>query len=76
MNNFPCLAECSNMNYDTMQELADYLYISTSTLYRFIKMMDYESYGHMRNSHQMFLENYMFKGRYLPANELKDEKGQ
>ncbi|BBF43519.1 hypothetical protein lbkm_2207 [Lachnospiraceae bacterium KM106-2] len=49
-----------------MQELSDYLFISTSTLYRFIKMMDYENHSQMKSAQQMFLEQYMTSGRYMP----------
>lgn len=48
-----------------MQELADSLFISTSTLYRFIKKMSYENHNQMRQCQQMFLEYYMCGGRYM-----------
>ena len=53
-----------------MQELAEYLFISTSTLYRFIKMFSYDSHGQMRASWAMFLERYMSGGRYIPSQSL------
>lgn len=54
-----------------MQELADHLFISTSTLYRFVKMMAYDNHTQMRAGHQMFLEQYMHNGRYADKKTAK-----
>lgn len=48
------------------QQLADYLFISQSTLYRFIKMMSYDSHKEMKGCQQEFLEKYGRNGRYFP----------
>lgn len=48
------------------QELADYLFISPSTLYRFIKMMYYSSHKEMKGRQQLFFEQYTANGRYFP----------
>lgn len=69
LHSFPDISEIG------MQELADYLFISSSTLYRFVKMLAYDNYGQMRTSQQMFLENYMFQGRYLPVENSGAAKG-
>lgn len=60
------------------QELADHLFISSSTLYRFIKMMSYDSHKEMKRLQQIFLEGYTGNGRYFPketdgCNSLKSQ---
>ena len=59
-----------NVGHLNMQELAEYLFISTSTLYRFVKMFSYDNHGQMRASWAMFLERYMSGGRYIPLHTM------
>lgn len=55
-------------------ELADYLFISQSTLYRFIKMMYYNSHKEMKGCQQEFLEHYVRNSRYFPKNPTGESR--
>ncbi len=52
----------SQMN---IQELSEFLFVSNSTIYRFIKIMGYENHNQMRIGQISFLENYYLQGRYV-----------
>lgn len=50
----------------SITELSEYLFVSTSTIYRFIKMMGYDNFNQMKAGHISFIENYYLQGRYVP----------
>ena len=59
LENFSVVSEMS------ISELSDFLFVSQSTIYRFIKMMGYENYNQMKAGQITFLENYYLQGRYV-----------
>ena len=62
LENFSVVSEMS------ISELSDFLFVSQSTIYRFIKMMGYENYNQMKAGQITFLENYYLQGRYVSRN--------
>lgn len=62
LENFSVVSEMS------ISELSDFLFVSQSTIYRFIKMMGYENYNQMKAGQITFLENYYLQGRYASRN--------
>lgn len=62
IENFSVVSEMS------ISELSDFLFVSQSTIYRFIKMMGYENYNQMKAGQITFLENYYLQGRYASRN--------
>ena len=62
LENFSVVSEMS------ISELAEFLFVSQSTIYRFIKMMGYENYNQMKAGQITFLENYYLQGRYASRN--------
>lgn len=58
LENFSAVSEMS------ISELSEFLFVSQSTIYRFIKMMGYENYNQMKAGQITFLENYYLQGRY------------
>ena len=62
LENFSVVSEMS------ISELFDFLFVSQSTIYRFIKMMGYENYNQMKAGQITFLENYYLQGRYVSRN--------
>lgn len=62
LENFSVVSEMS------ISELSDFLFVSQSTIYRFIKMMGYENYNQMKAGQITFLENYYLQGRYVSQN--------
>ena len=59
LENFSAVSEMS------ISELSEFLFVSQSTIYRFIKMMGYENYKQIT-----FLENYYLQGRYTSKNAM------
>ena len=62
LENFSVVSEMS------ISELSEFLFVSQSTIYRFIKMMGYENYNQMKAGQITFLENYYLQGRYTSKN--------
>ena len=62
LENFSVVSEMS------ISELSDFLFVSQSTIYRFIKMIGYENYNQMKAGQITFLENYYLQGRYVSQN--------
>ena len=62
LENFSVVSEMS------ISELSDFLFVSQSTIYRFIKMMGYENYNQMKAGQITFLENYYLQGRHASRN--------
>ena len=62
LENFSVVSEMS------ISELSDFLFVSQSTIYRFIKMIGYENYNQMKAGQITFLENYYLQGRYASRN--------
>lgn len=62
LENFSIVSEMS------ISELSDFLFVSQSTIYRFIKIMGYENYNQMKAGQITFLENYYLQGRYTSRN--------
>jgi len=62
LENFSVVSEMS------ISELSYFLFVSQSTIYRFIKMMGYENYNQMKAGQITFLENYYLQGRYASRN--------
>ena len=62
LENFSVVSEMS------ISELAEFLFVSQSTIYRFVKMMGYENYNQMKAGQITFLENYYLQGRYTSKN--------
>ena len=64
LENFSAVSEMS------ISELSEFLFVSQSTIYRFIKMMGYENYNQMKAGQITFLENYYLQGRYTSKNAM------
>lgn len=70
LNNLDKIEKC------TIYDLAEICYVSTSTISRLCRKLNYSNFNGFKSELMNFLENYRYYNRYLPTNKIKKDESE
>lgn len=60
----------------TIYDLAEICYVSTTTISRLCRKLNYNNFNIFKSELINFLENYAYYNRYIPANKVKKDENE